>query len=1097
MVAEDIEKVIGAFIRDRKAMLWVCQRHDLAAGAEPHDYDVPAGAALLRYRDAPSETDRAIAGLFWDCVWLEGARSPLLDAIRDRVRQSGDPTARQVVVLAGANDADARVPSDEFLPVVVFPGLIEATSAADSRYGELRSRVRKRIAWDLASRLRAYSKRLLVIAGARAPKDLEFVYEVLEDLQISDLTVLLLWPVDAQLPEPPSSAGLSFLVWQASEEDFIGALARLGAPSASDVPSSAVRVGSQRIVLAAKELRRIGERFSVITERSLIRPNTFTAADLEDFLRGAPDAWAAFAAGLPSPRSYRTEEGRTLTQEVLEASAAVYRQQDGIITFTIQLPAEGGAGATTLLRGAAFAAASEGYPTLVLRPEQVDVDIEDLLAFTTTVSEACLAAGFDHAPPTVLVLDAEHAEQPGVANVAQSLAVHGRPAVVLQCVRYDETLSPAERRIKRVARLRPLLAVTEPAEVEQCGETFRAIVDRWNLPIGLPSIDHWQSYSRQSAYYTPVGTAESASLFWVALRFFLTEGTEFTSRDNIEDALGAWLQKRTRKLTDPGTEAFVSFIAALSSFRLISPLTTVLRPITGGVFSSGTLEALRDLADLIAWGEPSADFGDQTLRFHHPALAYEFLRRQGIRSAAERANEIIPVLRALSAGHAADVWLAESVAIFVLAPKREERGSAEWDWRLRLFEEIPPLICNQSKTILHHWARCLYQSADRMVYPPLPLDQRTYRIEQAIARLRAATSLPRRPGRDEHPSHLYNTLGTAYTRLANLLSEKEEHEAASAVWKAACGAFEQSISSSPGLNVEALLAFSWRLLEHAGQPSEIAKAGTEWKTSEVAHALSLLDEAEELLRDSASSTPEWEEQVANNKARALGWLSSEASIKYIKNLESQPDPELGFYCEARLVLWNEGRGGEVDGALDVLDRAEAAGVPLRPRSLALRLMLLRIHPTKRFDFRLQKKLYDQLDEQPAYAMRPIDRFRHAVLCYQVGSYQLGAEKFRKLREELRRAEGAPPRMRDVWRGLDHPESPRKTNVRVSRITTEWRADGYVDDLAQTVPLRPRHFTPPPKENDVVSCVIRFEMNGPLAVPPRFEEETRTMRPGRR
>jgi hypothetical protein len=957
--------------------------------------------------------------------------------------------------------------------------------------------VRRRTAWDLASRLKTYSRRLLIITGASTQQDLEFVYEVLEDLPVGDLTVLLLWPREVPAPEAPSNSGLSFLLWRGSEDDFISALMRLGAPSASEVPSSAIRVGTHRIVLPAKDLRRVAERFSIITERNLIRPNALTGADLEDFLRGVPNAWTAFAAGLPAPRLYRTEADRTLTEEVLEAAAAVNRQQDGIISFTVQLPAEGGSGATTILRAAAFAAASEGYPTLVLRPEQVDVDIEDLLAFTTAVSEACLATGLDHAPPSVLVLDVEHAGAPGVANVAQTLAVHGRPVVVLQCVRYDEALSPSEKRLKRVARLRPLLAATEPQEVQQCEDTFRTIVERWRLPITLPSFDHWQAYSIQSRYYTPTGTTESTSIFWVALRFFLAEGSEFSSRDNIEDALGAWLEKRTRKLTDPGIEAFVSYVAALSSFRIISPLTTVLRPITGGTFTSATLGALRDLADLIAWGDPAPDFGDQPLRFLHPALAHEFLRRHGIRSPSQRANELVPVLRALSAGHSADIWLAKSFATIVLAPKHEERRNAEWDWRLRLFEEIPPLICNQSKAILHHWARCLYQSADRMVQPTLPFDQRRHRIEQAIARLRAATNLPRRPGRDEHPSHLFNTLGTAYTRLANLLTEAEECDAASAVWKAACTAFEQSIGSSPGLNVEALLAFALRLLEHAGQPSDGAGVETEAKTFEVAHALSLLDEAEEVLRDSATSTPEWEEQVAHYKTRALGWLSAEAGLRYIRDLQSQQDPELGFYCEARLILWNEGRGDDVDGALAVLERMEAVGVPLRPRSLALQLMLLRIHPAKRFEFTLQKQLYDQLEAQSSYTLRPIDRFRHAVLCYQVGAYQLGADKFRKLREDLRRAEGAPPRMRDVWRAHDQPDVPRKTNVRVSRITTEWRAEGYVDDLAQTVPLRPRHFTPPPKENAVIPCVIRFEMNGPLAVPPRFEEDTRTMRPARR
>lgn len=62
-----------------------------------------------------------------------------------------------------------------------------------------------------------------------------------------------------------------------------------------------------------------------------------------------------------------------------------------------------------------------------------------------------------------------------------------------------------------------------------------------------------------------------------------------------------------------------------------------------------------------------------------------------------------------------------------------------------------------------------------------------------------------------------------------------------------------------------------------------------------------------------------------------------------------------------------------------------------------------------------------------------------------------------------------------------------TQIHVTRILTEWRAEGEVAELGQRVPLRPRHFSPPPREGEIVSCVIRFEVNGPLAVPPRFEE----------
>ena len=78
-----------------------------------------------------------------------------------------------------------------------------------------------------------------------------------------------------------------------------------------------------------------------------------------------------------------------------------------------------------------------------------------------------------------------------------------------------------------------------------------------------------------------------------------------------------------------------------------------------------------------------------------------------------------------------------------------------------------------------------------------------------------------------------------------------------------------------------------------------------------------------------------------------------------------------------------------------------------------------------------------------------------------------------------------PAIQDFWRQLGNPRLPRVTRIRVSRVTNEWRAEGYVDELSMTIPLRPRHFSPLANLHDVVECGIRFEFRGPLAVPKRF------------
>jgi hypothetical protein len=886
-------------LRDRRALLWVCQRHDLIEGETPHGNDLPSSAAALKYRSGPNETDLRLAEFYWEGVWLEGAASPMLSAIRQV--SDGQPAGRrrQVVVLAGTSDAQARVPSEEFLPVCVLPGLLDPAASLDARYGTARSRARDRTAFDLAARIQEYRGRAIVVIGARTLEDLDSIYEVLEDSPITDVRLLVLWPEGVDQPQQPSNPAIKFSVWTGTEGEFIDALLAASAPVAGDLPRWAIRVGKRTITLLPKDVHRVIERFALLTERDLLPAASFTINDLHDFLKGSLDNRAPYTSGLPVPRSYTSEAGNSLAEELMSALEQVSREENQMLTSVLQLPCQSGAGATTLLRSAAFAAAEKGHPTLILRSEEVDLNLEDLLAFTTALSEAALAEGIKDFPPFVIVFDVEHESIKAANQTAQMLAAHGRRAVMLQAMEYSDQ-SPHERRTKKVLRFRPLKPKTATEEVEFCAQNFQALANRWNLPLEVPSLDQWRAYDAQTSFWTPSGTQEGASsLFWVALRFFLTEGADFATRDRIEDALGAWLRKRIPSDIEPRIADFVAYVAAFSSFRMVSPIWTVLRPVTGGSFSSQLSDIIHALRDIIIWGDSSEELEDQVLRFAHPSLAAEFLRQRGVRTLMDKGMIVRPVLSALSSGHPGDVWLAESFAALVLVPSRDERQFAEWDWRLSLFEVFPPLVRDQSKTILHHWARCLYQSADTRVIPAIAAEERKRRLELAIEKLKKAVSLPRRSGRDEHPSHLFNTLGTAYTRYASFLEQLGDTSHGSSAWEEACRAFDQAIELSPGTNMEALLAYSLRLLEHAGQNTPEDREAARRKTSDVANALGYLDDAEEILREHAAPSPSWIDELALYKSRALAWLSDQAGLDYLRRLQASPAAELGYYCEAR------------------------------------------------------------------------------------------------------------------------------------------------------------------------------------------------------
>src|ERR1017187_4257540 len=421
-----------ARFRDRRVLLWVCQRYDLAEGQQPHSLDVPASVAELYYRASPDQADLDLATLYWEAIWLEGARSPVLQGLRKAASRQAPNLRRQIVTLAGASDASAQVSSHEFLPVSVLPGLLDPNAAPDARYGTVSGRRRSRIAWELASRLRQYASRTLVALGARSVADLALLYEVLEDTLIPELQLLLIWPADRPAPPAPVNPGVQTSVWFGTEVDFVSEALEAGAPVAGDVAQWALRAGKQLVNIPLREIHRVTERIAVITERDLLRTAALSMEDLENFLRGELGSWATFAAGLPVPRDYKTENGKSLFEELTDLLRRLENREDASLTAVLRLPCEPGAGATTLIRSAGFEAARAGYPTLILRPDQIDINLEDILAFATTVSETALAAGMPDSPPLLVVLDVEHSHIRTVSQILQTLAAHGRRGVVLQ-----------------------------------------------------------------------------------------------------------------------------------------------------------------------------------------------------------------------------------------------------------------------------------------------------------------------------------------------------------------------------------------------------------------------------------------------------------------------------------------------------------------------------------------------------------------------------------------------------------------------------------------------------------------------------------------
>ena len=138
-------------------------------------------------------------------------------------------------------------------------------------------------------------------------------------------------------------------------------------------------------------------------------------------MSGRLDSWAAYAAGLPIQRGYEPVPQESLADHVCQVAEGLGRKKQSLFRI-LGLPAEPGAGLTTLLRQAAFEAALVGFPTLVMKPGQTELDIEAIRAFALHLSEAWKTDGESEQVSLVLVFDAEHFDLPQLTNLPAILA---------------------------------------------------------------------------------------------------------------------------------------------------------------------------------------------------------------------------------------------------------------------------------------------------------------------------------------------------------------------------------------------------------------------------------------------------------------------------------------------------------------------------------------------------------------------------------------------------------------------------------------------------------------------------------------------------
>lgn len=1085
-MSNKIPEKLTQCIRERKSLLWICQRYDLVQGATPHDYDIPPNEAILLYKQHPDELDKKITEFHWEAVWAEGALSQPIKTIQNNSKST--IKTRIPVILASEADAKAEVSSTNFLPIFSLPGLIDPAAPRSSQYGELRARTRSRIAWDLGSRIKNYIGRALVVIGAKTDDDLKLLYEILEENPIKDLSIIIVSDCDINIKTREQYAAFKIHVWQQGLLDFINELNRIGAPKAHETSKDIIRYSNKFIDISGQETGKILERFNLIAEKDHEQPTSFTMDDLIDFLDSKSANWKAFAAGVPIQRHYILQNKNTIIEEILQYVTEISTADDRNISYFIQIPSHGGSGATTFIRQIAYDLSISGYPVLMLRHDQFEFNTDHVISFANMLSEKALSLNISNPLPLIIFFDKEHSANNGTRQLHHILANQGKKAIVIQNIDASEEDNNEFTKTKRRVQLPPLPATTTDNEVHQCALHFRSISEKFQLPLNVPSNDDWGQYAKSTSWAQTQATPEDGTLFWVALRFFLTEGADLFAATNARDALGGWISKRKAKIIDKRSISGLNFLASLSSYRIACPLWTLLRPITGGSFSTDLTQSFKEIDDLVHWGGYNSDLHDQIVMFKHPILADEYLRQQDINSHKDKLNTLEPLLSSLSAGSEGDRWVAKSLARSVLAPTSDSLHPTDREWRLDGFEMIPSVIRDNDKTILHHWARCLYQCAANANAASNGSEYNSIALfKKSINTLQHAIEIPRTSGRDEHPSQLYNTLGTAYARYAEHLQQTDiSNPDIPETWDLAYNAFNKSLTFSLFQDIKGLMSFSYRILKKTKSELQNTQPSEE-NIKELSHAMSLLDLAEDITNANTSDNKHLDE-INSSRLQILSILDTQKAQEKIDALIKSDDPELGYICKARIIASDHSNKDAINESIELLTYAQSKKYIHHAQTIKYLIHLMqrsekyRTHFTKLYDlYKTAETSFDNNDS-------PIDLFRKAVLCYQTERFDEGKDIFRTLRSVTRRSDFSPPHIRDYWRNDNAPFHPRVTSIKINKYVSEWRAEGYVDDLRQPVPLRPRHFSPSPKLHEITPCIIRFEINGPLAVPQRFSHD---------
>ena len=1081
----DLPSNLVAMLRERKALLWICQRAELAPGAEIHDESTPLEDAIGHYRPEPNQDDSGMANIFWEACWTESIVDRFYDATSAiaESEDGDDPSTQRRMPYRFAADPDneGQIDRRRFLPIYEVNGT-SRDGDPEGQHGGSRAR-RFAYKMGLIRRLENFLGRAVVVVGALDSEDLDTVRTAMEFMSSSNMVVIL-WPFDSPIPEDleaPSRLDIHFL--RGTRSDLIDALARVDAPQHSATPKLAIRYGRSTLELREEDLLGVDQDFALIRESDFEVPTQSRddATILDRLWRSESDDWMPFASEMVFRRHYQPLLGSDVDlANYVISQLHDLSKFDRVVNMTLTIPATSGSGITTSLRHTAFVVANSGFPSLLCRPANQRFSVEKLGAFLNRLQERGREqfVGAEDTP-ALIVFDRQHRGIEQVSELATMLAARGRHALIIEVIPPGgEDLvegAPSRRPKGRHLTAQEFRGDIDRQELQSLSEHFSTLYRPFGMSI--PTFGDWLAFQGQQTIRTSNGEGASGSHFWIALQFFVGEGNPYF---NLAEWVGRTFHEEVR---DRSARQAVRYIAALSSFGITVPLTPLLRSVgTTTMLDSSVMPTLRRLSeseDLLQWGDSEEYLHDHTISFKHRLIAIHLLEILGVIGWEDRLRECWGLLETLRAGPVADSWLVEALVFEALRVERFDSARDRLPALLETLEHIPTVIAGRSASTLHHWARALGLKARHS-------EDTTEKIVfyfRAVKRLELACDLAESERGREHPRNIYNSLGVMRSEFSRTLREDGKTEQAEALWQSAAAAFDLALGYGSD-NFVVLSAYAQRLIEHAQEIEDRPQ-----ELSEIASALSFLAQAEETASLANALSDEDMAYIERKRNEAWNVIDPEEAERHIERLINEGN-EIGIVLKAYRALgnmsnedWEQGTASQLANAYEILSETHNCKVQNRSwRSVFLLYRIVSALRTKRYNFQIRLNLLDELDTLPFRWYSGL-RFAQAVLCYQTGDFRRGFNLFRDLRSKFLSGDLQPIHLTSFWRDPIRPSMTRQASVRIQQVRSDWVAYGEVPEMnGQRVLTRPRWFDVQPRIGDVRPCNIAFERNGPLAVP---------------